>query len=127
MHRCDDLDMRAAATQIGRQGLTYLHVGGMRVATQQSHRHHQHAIQTIAALRGLGINESLLHRMGLLRIAQTLQCGDVSVLHFQRRYNASTSGATVDQHGASTALAQAATEFGAVEPQVIAQHMQQSG
>ena len=82
MHSGDDFKVCAAAAQIGRQGLSYLLLRGMRVAAQQCHGHHQHAIQTIAALRGLGLNESLLYWMRTLRIAQTFQRSDVSALHF---------------------------------------------
>ena len=65
--------------------------------------------------------------MGVLGVAQALGGGDVTVLDLDRWDDACTRRHAIDQDGTGTALTQTATELGAVEPQVVAQHMQKRG
>src|SRR4051794_21551912 len=51
--RAHDLDVGAAAAEIVAQRLANLLLGWMRVAQQQRFGGHDHAVETVAALRGL--------------------------------------------------------------------------
>src|SRR5256885_9707618 len=58
-----DFHMRAAAAQVAGQGLGDFLVGGRGLVVEQGHQGHDHAVGAVAALGGLLVNESLLHRV----------------------------------------------------------------
>src|SRR6266702_2590461 len=63
--RAHDFDMRAAAAQIVAQCFLYLGLGRMRASRQQRLDADDHAVEAVAALRGLFGNKSLLHGIGM--------------------------------------------------------------
>ena len=117
--------MRAAAAQVVLQCVADLQVAGLWVGRQQRHRGHQHAVQAIAALGGLGGDKGALHRVQHAIFGQTVQRGDFAPKHRTHRHHAGARGQTIHQHRAGTAFTQAAAVFGAVAAQVVAQHGQQ--
>jgi len=58
--------MRAAAALQPRQPVAQLHLGGMRLVTQQRRRGHDPAIEAVAALRRLFLDECRLQRVRML-------------------------------------------------------------
>jgi hypothetical protein len=49
--------------RLARQLAPHVVLGRIGVAREQGHGHHHHAVEAVAALRGLRIDEGLLHRM----------------------------------------------------------------
>src|SRR5262245_46712964 len=119
--------MRAAAAEIVAQRLQYLRLGGMRVDRKQRLGAHDHAVEAVAALRGLFLDEGLLHRIRPLARAETFQRHDVAPGAAFDRDHAGTRGDAVDQHGAGAAFAEPAAIFRSVEFEIVAQHVEQSG
>src|SRR5215831_7188219 len=76
-HGANDAVVGAAAAQVERQALAHLCIGRMWVAVEQRLRGHQHAVDAVAALRGLLVDEGLLQRMRLLHRAEPLDGGDL--------------------------------------------------
>src|SRR5256885_14300791 len=59
----DNSQMRSAAAQILRERGANLRVGGLAVGLQQGCGLHDHAVDAVAALRGLLVDERLLQSM----------------------------------------------------------------
>src|SRR5690349_20748263 len=74
----DDFDMRAAATEIVAQCAENLRLRRMRIARKQRLGAHDHAVEAVAALRGLLVDEGLLNRIGALARTKTFQRHDVA-------------------------------------------------
>jgi hypothetical protein len=96
-----------------------------RDSLQQRLRAHDHAGDAVAALRGLLVDEGRCSTPGLGGVPRpsTVRTGAVPTA-------TPAAGRTApprlpDHHGAGAALAQAAAELGAVQLQVVAQHVQQ--
>src|SRR3984885_7958584 len=126
-YRANDLHMRAAAAEIVAQRFHRLLFGRVRVAHQQRLGRHDHAVEAIAALRGLLGNKSFLHGVGVDAGAETFKCHDVAAGAAFDRDHAGASRHAVDQHGASAAFAEATPVFRSVQFEVVAQHMEQGG
>src|SRR5665647_1413116 len=76
--RADDFDMRAAPAQIVAQRLEHLGLSRMRAAQQQRLGAHDHAVEAIAALRGLFPDEGVLHWIWMIARAEALERYDVA-------------------------------------------------
>jgi len=119
--------MRATAAKIVAQRIQRLFLGGMGIALQQRLGGHDHAAQTIAALRGLLTDKGILHRIGIVARAEAFEGYDVASDTARDRDHASPRRHLIDQHGAGAAFAKTAAEFGAVQFKIIAQHVEQGG
>src|SRR6266702_5671320 len=86
---------------------------------------HDHAIDAVAALSCLFVDECLLNRMRLLGRTETLQGHDLGVGHGRDRHDAASQRLAVIVHRAGAALCQAATEMHAVQAKLVAQCVQQ--
>ena len=75
--------------------------------------------------RGLLGDEGGLHGVRSLGRAQSFDRGNAHAGHGRHADLAGARRPVVDQHRAAAALAFAAAELGAVQPQVVAQHVQQ--
>ncbi|CPN78277.1 Uncharacterised protein [Bordetella pertussis] len=84
-------------------------------------------VEAVPALRGLLVDEGLLHRAGRLRRAQPFEGGDGVPGRAAHGYRAGARGHAVDQDGARAAFAQSAAELGPVQAQVVAQDVKQRG
>ncbi len=73
------------------------------------------------------MDEGLLQRMRLLERAEPLDGGDLGAAERADRGDAGADRLAVHQHRAGAALGQPAAELGAVERQVVAQHIEQRG
>src|SRR2546422_11450054 len=92
-----------------------LAVGGLGVLVEQSLGAHDHAVDTVAALHGLLIDEGLLELMHLLAVAQTFQRSDALILRSADLSDAGTDGIAVHDERAGAALRHAATALWSVE------------
>ena len=119
--------MGAATTEIGRQFLADLRFAGVRDAVEQGLGGHDHAVQAVAALGRLLVNKGLLHRVRRFAAAEAFEGDDLPVHGAGQGKHTGARGHAVDDHRAGSALPQATAVFGAVEPQVVAQHQQQRG
>src|SRR5438132_5287562 len=117
--------MRAATAEVRLQRLPDVGIRGVGLCLEQRLRPHHHAGDAIAALRRLLLDEGFLHRPWIVDRAQALHGPDLATLDEHGRRQAGEDGLAVDHHGTSAALAEAAAEFGAVEFQIVAQHIEQ--
>src|SRR6266536_1903798 len=127
LDRAENADMRAAAAQVAGQGFFDLAVGRLGVLVEQSLGAHDHAVDTVAALHGLFIDEGLLELVHLFGGAQTFEGGDRAVLSGADLGHAGTDGIAVHDDGAGAALRHAATILRSVELEIVAQNVKQRG
>src|ERR1700730_4425004 len=123
----DDARMRAAAAQIVGEGL--LDVCRARllalVGVEEGGRLHDHAVDAVAALGGLLVDEGLLQRMWILRAAQALERHHLVVgLERRQRHHARAHRPAVDMHRAGTALTKPAAEPRSVQAEIVAQRIE---
>jgi hypothetical protein len=95
-----------------------------RVGVQERLGGEDDAVQAEAALRRLGIDERLLKRVRPLDGAEPLERGHLGIGNARQGRDARPHGAAVDDGGAGAALAEAAAKLGAVQLEVIAQHVE---
>src|SRR5579863_3017958 len=126
-HRADDFDMCAAAAQIIAQRLHGLLFGWMRVACEKCLRRHDHAIEAIAALRGLLGDEGVLYGIRVVARAEPFEGYDLAADTAFNRNDTRSRRDTIDQHATGTALAEAAAIFRSVELEIVAQDVEQGG
>src|SRR6185437_10283518 len=76
--RSQNLDVSAASAKVMAQSLDHIGFGRLGLAKEQCLHAHDHAVETVAALRGLFPDEGVLHRIGPLARAEALQRYDVA-------------------------------------------------
>src|SRR5262245_11843941 len=92
---------------------------------EQRFGRHDHAIRAVAALGRLLGYEGGLHRIGLLGCTESLECRNrVAGGLFDGR-EARARRLAVDQYGTGAALAEPATELRTVQPERIAQDIEE--
>src|SRR5882762_4822033 len=108
-------------------GERLLDVGFTRVLAGGQERGglHDHAVDAVAALHGLLIDEGLLHGMRPLRRAETFERDDRLRPDRRQRHHAGAHRLAVEMHSAGAALGEAAAEARAVESQVVAERVEQ--
>ena len=119
--------MRAAAAQIIAQRFQHLVLGRVWRALQQRLGRDDHAVEAIAALRGLLVDEGLLHGIGVLARAEAFERHNVAAGAALDRDHAGARRDAVDQHGAGAAFAEPAAIFRSVQFEIVAQHIKQGG
>ena len=93
---------------------------------EEGGRLHDHAVDAVAALHRLLLDEGALHRVQIFRRAQPFQRDDlVAVADRGQRQHARAHGLAVDVHGAGAALREAAAEARPVQSEIVAQHIEQ--
>ena len=126
MNGLANAQIRAAAAQIAAHGFVDFAVGWLGVFGQKRGGRHDLARLAVATLRNIQFHPGLLKSMrGVGR--EAFNGGDMSVDGRAKRRDAGALWLSVDMNGTSAALANAATIFGAVKVQDIAQHPQQGG
>src|ERR1700691_717041 len=93
------------------------------VLVEQRLRRDEDARQAIAALPGLLVEKRRLQRMRALGRAEALDGQNRLPGHGRQRLAAGFFRDAVDQHQAAAALFEAAAEFGALETEMVAQHV----
>ena len=86
---------------------------------------HDHAVDAVAALHRLLVDEGLLDFVHFLGRAQTFEGGDRFILRGADGSDAGANGVAVHDDSASSALRQAAAELGAVQLEIITQSVEQ--
>src|SRR5262245_388673 len=124
-HRANDAVMGAAAAEIACERRAHIRLVRLRIAVEQLLGRHDHAVGTVAALRGLLLDEGGLQRMRIRDRAEPFDGGDLARRYRADRGDAGARCLAVDQHGAGAALRQSTAELGAVELEIVAQHVEQ--
>src|ERR1700744_1012199 len=123
--RAQDFDVRAASAKIMPQRFQHVRFGRLRFTNEQRLGAHDHAVETVAALRGLFRDERLLHRIGMVAGAKTFERHHLASDAAFDRNDAGACRDAADQYGAGAALAEAATIFRSVQFEIVAQHVKQ--
>jgi hypothetical protein len=105
----------SAAAEVARKGLPDLEFARVGVGPKERHGRHDHAVQTVPALSGLRLDESLLNRMGPTVLGESLKRCNRSSMEFNRRNDARSRGAIINQYGASSTLTQSTAVTRSVE------------
>src|SRR5262245_60828566 len=113
--------MGPAATEIAAERLLDLAITRVRGALEERLARHDHAVDAVAALGGLLLDERLLERMGLGRRAEALERRDPVSGRLGERHRARADGLAVHEDGARAALPEAAAELRAVEGEIVAE------
>ncbi len=118
--------MRAAAAEIVLQCFLDLGFGRPRVLAEEGGGFHDHAVDAVAALGRLLLDEGALHRVRLFGRAQAFERHDL-LLGGERgqRHDSGAHRLAVDLHGAGAALRHAAAEARAAQGEVVAQRVEQ--
>src|SRR5207245_2192976 len=123
-HRAENPHVGAAAAEVARERRADLTLSRARRLLQQRRRGHDHAVDAVAALDRLFLDEGLLERMGFLDRAESLERRDGTADRSRHRGDAGADGVTVQVDGAGAALREAATEARAVELELVAQDVE---
>src|SRR5580704_41465 len=120
LHRPDDLGISGTTTEITRQIVADLVVARIGVRVEQLPRHEDEAGRTEAALKGTGVDESLLH--GIERLA-AFHGLDRRTFNESGEIEAPRHRLAVDQDGAAAAQALAATFARAEQIEALLQQL----
>jgi len=120
--RIDNLAISGASAEHTAQGIGHLAARWGWVAPEQRGGSDQHARRANAALGRAEMQKRFLQpRQRAVRF-QAFDRGDVRTRHLTGRDQTGAAGFAIDQHGASPAIAGIASDLGAHQPQMVAQH-----
>src|SRR5262245_58986198 len=125
LHGLDDAVIAGAAAQHGRDPLTDLGLGRLRVRLEEVERGHQHARRAEPALEPVVLVEGLLQRVEPTIAHEPLDRGDPRAVGLDREHDARARGLTVEQNGARAADAMLAADVRARQSEVLAQEVHQ--
>src|SRR5260370_23061813 len=114
----------AAADQV-LKSVSHLFVAGVRILVEQGLGRQHPAVQAVPALEGLFLDKRLLYRMRGAVHGEPFERDDLFSGRRRHRQGAGTHRAIIDQHGAGSALSQAAAESRIIQGQIVAQHVKQ--
>src|SRR5262245_44207924 len=97
----------------------------MRDTLKQIGGHHDHAVDAVAALRGLLVDEGLLQRMQLVEGAEPLDCYNLLFPNILNRRHTGARWLSVKQHGAGATLPKATSKLRTVKSEIVAKHIKQ--
>src|SRR5579885_305249 len=123
-HGAQDARVRAAAAEIAGERLLHLGCRRARRLRQQRLRGHHHAVGAVAALGRLLGDESSLQTIGLIGTAEAFEGGDGLALRGACRQQAGAHRFAVHQHRAGAAMAEAAAELRAMQPERVPQQIE---
>src|SRR5438552_1823653 len=115
----------ATSAQVTVESLLDLLGGRMRCLREQRFRRHDHAVRAVTALGRLLGNEGSLDGVGLLGRAEPLERRNLLASGLLNSSDAGARGFAVDQHGAGAALTEPATELRPMQPERIAQDIEE--
>ena len=119
--------MRTASAQVVAQRFQHFGLRGVRRPHQQRLDGHYHAVEAVAALRGLFPDEGDLYRIGMIARAKSLEGQNLTLDAAADRDHAGTRCDAIDQHGARSTFAKPAAELWSVQFKIVAQHVKQRG
>ena len=117
--------MGAAAAQIGFECGADLGVARGGLALQQRLRAHHHARDAVAALRRLLVDEGRCIGPGSSAVPRPSTVVILRPSSIRTGDDAGEDRLAVDQHRAGAALAETAAELGAVQREIVAQHVEE--
>jgi len=117
--------MRTAAAEIPRQRFFDLAVGRFGIFIQQGFARHDHAVDAVATLGRLLIDEGLLNFVHLLGRAQAFERSNRFILHGAHRSDTGADGIAVHDDRACAALSETAAEFRPVQPEIVTESVEQ--
>jgi len=126
MDSVDYLLISRAPAKITSQPLANLLARGMWIVLQEVYRGHDHARSADAALCAPTFSESLLNGMQAGTSRDSLYGTYRSPRGMQSRYQAAINQEAIHDHRTRSALAFAASFFGARQLQVVSQHIEQT-
>jgi len=97
----------------------------LRVPVEQGFGRDDHPGYAEAALDHILINESLLHGVKVLGSSEPFERRDLTPTDVLNRKLARVNCPPIDQHLACPALTQATTQLGALQAQIVAEHIDQ--
>lgn len=98
--------------------------GGMRILVQQGFCRQHPAVEAVAALKSLLVDEGLLDRMRVFRRAEPFEGDDFFSSRSRNWQEAGTHRAVIHEHGAGAALSQAATESGIIQGEIVSKDVE---
>src|SRR5258708_6074685 len=107
--------MRPAAAHVAFHRVENILLAGMRILLNKRRAGHDHAGDAVAALHSAMVDEGLLHGMESPVMFESFNSGDFVPCGLADRRDTGPRGDAVDHHGASAALAFAASIFGACQ------------
>jgi hypothetical protein len=114
----------AAANQAFKRG-AHLFVGGMGIFVEQGFGREHPSIQAVTALEGLFGDEGFLYGVGIAFGGEPFEGDDLFSGYGGNGQHARAHRAVIDEDGAGAALAEAASEAGIIQGQIVAQDVQQ--
>jgi hypothetical protein len=117
--------MSAASAEISGKRLSDFGSVRVRVSVKQRLCGHDHSVDTVAALRRLLGDESLLQWMQLVDGTEPFERDHRGIAHARQWQHAGTDRLGADDRGARAALRKAAPEFRSVEAEIVAQNVKQ--
>src|SRR5262245_28673443 len=128
LHGGDDSLVGPAAAEVVLERLPNVSVGrARRPRIEEGRRLHHHAVDAVAALRRLLVDERPLHRRGLPGCSQALQRDHLARAHPGDGERAGPHRFAVDQHGARAALGQPTAVLRTVQGEVVAEDVEERG
>src|SRR5207237_9690693 len=124
-HGAEEPHVGARPAEVARGRRANLALGRAWVLCQQGRRGHDDAVDAVATLHRLLLEERLLERMGLLDRAESLERRDGTADRCRHWGDAGADSVAVQVDGAGAALREAATEARAVQLQLVAQHIKE--
>src|SRR5262245_10728348 len=118
--------IRAAATDVG-EGSVDVGVCRFWIVFQQTGDSHDHTALAVTALRDVEVEPCLLHGMQFAILRQAFDGGDLLAGRFAGRKRARPHRCAIEVDGAGAALCDAATVFGAGQPDVFADGPEERG
>lgn len=117
--------MRPASAQMTFKGEADVVIARVGVEIEQSLGGERHRRDAVATLRGLFLDERLLHRVQAAGATDPLGGDDLTAGERTGWLDAGRDHLTFDEHRAGTALFERASEFRGGQPELVAQDEQQ--
>ena len=116
--------MRETPAEHARHRFLNLFFAGLRILVEKRFGGQNHAAQAKSALRGILVDKGLLNGVRFFDRAQAFESRNFHALHGLDRSDAGADRLALYNHGAGSALAEAAAEFRAAQLQIVAQGVQ---
>jgi len=120
-----DVQIGATATQVATHGAQKLRLRGVWRLVQKAFEAHDLSRGTKAALKGIGVDKSLLYGVERAMLGNTFYGGDVLAFAVNCQTQTGVDRTAVEEHGASPAVPHVAHFFGAREGKIVAQGIEQ--
>src|SRR5215831_12827995 len=125
LHRLDDVHIAGAAAQVARDRLADLLLARVLVAREERAGGHEHSRRAEAALQTVLLGETLLHRVELASLLQSLDRGDARAVGLHRENGAGLDRVAVEVDRARAAVRGVAADMRAGHAEGLPQKVHQ--